>query len=110
MIQGKIPKISTNPPHPVCQQGGLHVYEYFTGYLVALVTLSFIALCEVAWHVFSTQIAYNVNLAAVSLVALGCTVQQSSFYGFAALLPKKKFTQALMTGESVAGLLVSSNR
>ncbi|CAG9798124.1 unnamed protein product [Chironomus riparius] len=80
------------------------------GYLVALVTLSFIALCEVAWHVFSTQIAYNVNLAAVSLVALGCTVQQSSFYGFAALLPKKKFTQALMTGESVAGLLVSSNR
>jgi hypothetical protein len=51
-----------------------------------------------------------VNLAAVSLVALGCTVQQSSFYGFAALLPKKKFTQALMTGESIAGFLVSSNR
>jgi len=46
----------------------------------------------------------------VSLVAIGCTVQQSSFYGFAELLPKKKYTQALMTGESIAGFLVSTNR
>lgn len=91
----------------------IHLSVFFLpeiGYLVALVTLSFIALCEVAWHVFSAQTAYSVNLAAVSLVAFGCTVQQSSFYGFAALLQKKKFTQALMMGESVAGFLVSSNR
>lgn len=80
------------------------------GYIISFVTLIFVALCEVAWHVFSAQTAYSVNLAAVSLVAIGCTVQQSSFYGFAALLPKKKYTQALMTGESIAGFLVSINR
>lgn len=81
-----------------------------SGYIVSFITLIFVALCEVAWHVFEAQTAYSVNLACVSLCALGCTVQQSSFYGFAALLPKKKFTQALMFGESIAGFLVSSNR
>jgi solute carrier family 29 (equilibrative nucleoside transporter), member 4 len=81
-----------------------------SGYIVSFVTLIFVATCEVAWHIFSAQTAYSVNLAAVSLVAIGCTVQQSSFYGFAALLPKKKYTQALMAGESIAGFLVSSNR
>ena len=69
----------------------------------------FVASCEVAWHVFSAETAYSVNLAAVSIIAVGCTVQQSSFYGFSAILPKK-YTQALMVGESVAGFLVSSNR
>lgn len=36
-------------------------------------------------------------------------VQQSSFYGFASMLPKQ-YTQAVMSGESLAGFLVSSNR
>lgn len=73
-------------------------------------TLIFVALCEVAFHMFSAQTAYSVNLAAVAMVSIGCTVQQSSFYGFASLLPTKKYTQALMTGESIAGFLVSTNR
>lgn len=84
--------------------------NFVLGYIISFITLIFVALCEVAWHLFSAQTAYSVNLAAVSLVAIGCTVQQSSFYGFAALLPKKKYTQALMTGESIAGFLVSTNR
>jgi solute carrier family 29 (equilibrative nucleoside transporter) protein 4 len=50
-----------------------------------------------------------VNLAAISFVAIGCTVQQSSFYGFTSMLPKK-YTQSVMVGESIAGFLVSSNR
>lgn len=79
------------------------------GYVTAFFTLLFVASCEVAWHVFSAETAYSVNLAAVSIIAVGCTVQQSSFYGFSAILPKK-YTQALMVGESVAGFLVSSNR
>uniref|UniRef100_A0A8D8KUI9 Equilibrative nucleoside transporter 4 n=3 Tax=Culex pipiens TaxID=7175 RepID=A0A8D8KUI9_CULPI len=58
---------------------------------------------------FTANTAYSVNLAAVSLVAMGCTVQQSSFYGFASMLPKQ-YTQAVMAGESIAGFLVSSNR
>uniref|UniRef100_A0A1B0G8Z3 Uncharacterized protein n=1 Tax=Glossina morsitans morsitans TaxID=37546 RepID=A0A1B0G8Z3_GLOMM len=99
------------------------------GYIVSFTTLIFVAVCEVAWHMFTSNTAYSVNLAAVSLVAVGCTgnllifisqekvsfyfllyvVQQSSFYGFASMLPKQ-YTQAVMAGESVAGFLVSSNR
>ncbi|GAB0087774.1 Equilibrative nucleoside transporter [Sergentomyia squamirostris] len=79
------------------------------GYAISFTTLVFVALCEVAWHMFAATTAYSVNLAAVSLVAVGCTVQQSSFYGFASMLPKQ-YTQAVMAGESLAGFLVSSNR
>lgn len=92
------------------------------GYAISLTTLVFVALCEVAWHMFTAQTAYSVNLVAVSLTAVGCTgnfhisyvsidliclmfaysyppVQQSSFYGFASMFPKK-YTQAVMAGES----------
>lgn len=79
------------------------------GYVISLSTLIFVAVCEVAWHMFSAQTAYSVNLVAVSLTAVGCTVQQSSFYGFASMFPKK-YTQAVMAGESLAGLLVASTR
>ncbi|XP_028897735.1 equilibrative nucleoside transporter 4 isoform X1 [Zeugodacus cucurbitae] len=79
------------------------------GYVVSFTTLIFVAVCEVAFHMFAANTAYSVNLAAVSLVAIGCTVQQSSFYGFASMLPKQ-YTQAVMAGESIAGFLVSSNR
>ncbi|XP_023295614.2 equilibrative nucleoside transporter 4 [Lucilia cuprina] len=79
------------------------------GYIVSFTTLVFVAVCEVAWHMFAANTEYSVNLAAVSLVAIGCTVQQSSFYGFASMFPKR-YTQAVMTGESLAGFLVSSNR
>lgn len=79
------------------------------GYIVSFTTLIFVAICEVGFHVFSQTTAYSVCLAAVSLVSLGCTVQQSSFYGFASMFPKQ-YTQAVMAGESIAGLLVSSNR
>ncbi|XP_055301920.1 equilibrative nucleoside transporter 4 [Sitodiplosis mosellana] len=79
------------------------------GYAVSLSTLVFVALCEVAFHMFSAQTAYSVNLVAVSLTAIGCTIQQSSFYGFASMFPKK-YTQAVMAGESLAGLLVASTR
>lgn len=51
---------------------------------------------------FNAKTAYSVNLVAISLVAVGCTIQQSSFYGFASMLPKK-YPQAVMVGESLAG-------
>lgn len=69
------------------------------GYAISLTTLLFVALCEVAFHMFNSQTAYSVNLVAVSLTAIGCTIQQSSFYGFASIFPKK-YTQAVMAGES----------
>lgn len=102
------------------------------GYAISLTTLVFVALCEVAWHMFTAQTAYSVNLVAVSLTAVGCTgnlhvgcvgcryaeptikwfimcfpVQQSSFYGFASMFPKK-YTQAVMAGESKFAALKAS--
>lgn len=43
------------------------------GYVVSFTTLIFVAVCEVAFHMFAANTAYSVNLAAVSLVAIGCT-------------------------------------
>lgn len=45
----------------------------FFGYAISFTTLTFVALCEVAWHMFSKGTAYSASLAAVSLVAIGCT-------------------------------------
>ncbi|XP_033609927.1 equilibrative nucleoside transporter 4 isoform X2 [Cryptotermes secundus] len=58
---------------------------------------------------FETSTSYTINLIAVAVVALGCTVQQSSFYGYTSMLPSR-YTQAVMAGESAAGFLVSGNR
>lgn len=79
------------------------------GYLVSFVTLNFVVICEIWWHLFGVAASYNINLVAVAIVSLGCTVQQSSFYGYTSMLPSR-YTQAVMTGESAAGLWVSINR
>ncbi|XP_044903364.1 equilibrative nucleoside transporter 4 isoform X4 [Felis catus] len=68
------------------------------GYLLALGPLLFISICDVWLQLFSHDQAYAINLAAVGTVALGCTVQQSSFYGYTGMLPKR-YTQGVMTGE-----------
>lgn len=69
------------------------------GYAVALVTLIFVALFEIDLESFSQKTAYHVNLIALATVALGCTIQQSSYYGYTSMLPMR-YTQAVMTGES----------
>ncbi|XP_058792732.1 equilibrative nucleoside transporter 4 [Phymastichus coffea] len=79
------------------------------GYLVSFLTLNFVVLCEVSWEVFGVATSYNINLIAVAVVSLGCTVQQSSFYGYTSMLPSR-YTQAVMAGESAAGFWVSVNR
>ncbi|GLV40804.1 Equilibrative nucleoside transporter 3 [Carabus blaptoides fortunei] len=79
------------------------------GYLVSLSTLLFVATCEIWWEAFGTSASYAVNLGAVAVIALGCTVQQSSFYGYTSMLPGR-YTQAVMAGESAAGQLASINR
>ncbi|XP_038069108.1 equilibrative nucleoside transporter 4-like isoform X2 [Patiria miniata] len=86
----------------------LHVRVTF-GYIVAFLALTLVAIFEVGLEVFAPGTSYFVILAAVAMVSLGCTVQQSSFYGYAGMLPRR-FTQAVMTGESAAGLLTSINR
>ncbi|KAM7296489.1 hypothetical protein ISCGN_021647 [Ixodes scapularis] len=79
------------------------------GYLLSFGTLLFVALFEVYWDAFEHDSGYRANLVAVAVVALGCTVQQSSFYGYTSMLPSR-YTQAVMTGESAAGVLVSASR
>ncbi|KAH9365108.1 hypothetical protein HPB48_016623 [Haemaphysalis longicornis] len=79
------------------------------GYLLSFATLLFVALFEVHWETFEHEAGYRANLIAIAIVALGCTVQQSSFYGYTSMLPSR-YTQAVMTGESAAGVLVSANR
>nr|XP_012311000.1 equilibrative nucleoside transporter 4 [Aotus nancymaae] len=80
-----------------------------TGYLLALGPLLFISICDVWLQLFSRNQAYAINLAAVGTVAFGCTVQQSSFYGYTGMLPKR-YTQGVMTGESTAGVMISLSR
>ncbi|XP_006010241.1 equilibrative nucleoside transporter 4 [Latimeria chalumnae] len=79
------------------------------GYLFALGPLVFVSVCDVWLGLFAVKQAYAINLVAVGVVAFGCTVQQSSFYGYTGMLPKR-YTQGVMTGESTAGVIISLSR
>ncbi|XP_053300062.1 equilibrative nucleoside transporter 4 [Pleuronectes platessa] len=79
------------------------------GYILALGPLIFVSVFDVWLAKFTTRQAYVVNLVSVGVVAFGCTVQQSSFYGYMGMLPKR-YTQGVMTGESTAGVIISLSR
>ncbi|CAF0728790.1 unnamed protein product [Adineta ricciae] len=79
------------------------------GYCLTLVILMFITIFCIALEVFSHHLSYSIFLLSVAILAIGCTLQQSSFYGLTSMLPYR-YTQAVMTGESFAGLLASSAR
>ncbi|XP_026871548.2 equilibrative nucleoside transporter 4 [Electrophorus electricus] len=79
------------------------------GYLFALGPLVFVSVFDVWLELFNSRQSYAITLTAVATVAFGCTVQQSSFYGYTGMLPKR-YTQGVMTGESTAGVIVSLSR
>uniref|UniRef100_A0A3Q3L6Y9 Equilibrative nucleoside transporter 4 n=1 Tax=Mastacembelus armatus TaxID=205130 RepID=A0A3Q3L6Y9_9TELE len=79
------------------------------GYILALGPLVFVSVFDVWLARFTTGQAYIINLVSVGVVAFGCTVQQSSFYGYMGMLPKR-YTQGVMTGESTAGVIISLSR
>ncbi|TRY65817.1 hypothetical protein DNTS_024088 [Danionella cerebrum] len=91
------------------------------GYLFALGPLLFVTIFDVWLEKFTTKQAYIINLMCMGTVAFGCTgieksplisfyaVQQSSFYGYMGMLPKR-YTQGVMTGESTAGVIISLSR
>ncbi|XP_065110357.1 equilibrative nucleoside transporter 4-like [Paramisgurnus dabryanus] len=79
------------------------------GYLFALGPLVFVSIFDVWLELFDTEQSYVLTLVSVAIVAFGCTVQQSSFYGYTGMLPKR-YTQGVMTGESIAGVIVSLSR
>ncbi|CAG9088073.1 unnamed protein product [Plutella xylostella] len=69
------------------------------GILVSLSTMLFVAVCNIGWDGFSPRASYTITLVAIGVVAVGCTVQQASYYGFTGSLPPR-YTQAVMVGES----------
>ncbi|XP_016119816.1 equilibrative nucleoside transporter 4-like, partial [Sinocyclocheilus grahami] len=79
------------------------------GYLFALGPLLFVTIFDVWLERFTTKQSYVINLMSMGTVAFGCTVQQSSFYGYMGMLPKR-YTQGVMTGESTAGVIISLSR
>ncbi|XP_067333970.1 equilibrative nucleoside transporter 4 isoform X1 [Channa argus] len=79
------------------------------GYILALGPLVFVSVFDVWLEKFTIRQAYIINLVSVGVVAFGCTVQQSSFYGYMGMLPKR-YTQGVMTGESTAGVIISLSR
>ncbi|XP_034951561.1 equilibrative nucleoside transporter 4 [Chelonus insularis] len=79
------------------------------GYVISFNTLAFVVMSEIWWEMFGNSTSYTINLIAVAIVSVGCTVQQSSFYGYTSMLPSR-YTQAVMAGESLAGFWVSINR
>ncbi|CAF0785659.1 unnamed protein product [Rotaria sp. Silwood1] len=79
------------------------------GYCLTLIILMFITIFCVGLEIFPQKWSYSIFLLSVAIIAVGCTLQQSSFYGLTSMLPSR-YTQAVMTGESFAGLLASCAR
>ncbi|XP_050435902.1 equilibrative nucleoside transporter 4 isoform X2 [Adelges cooleyi] len=80
------------------------------GYALTTTTLLFVGAVEILWsEMFSLNTSYYINLVAIAIIAWGATIQQSSFYGYTSILPVQ-YTQAVMIGESAAGLWVSLDR
>ena len=81
------------------------------GYAAFLLALGLVPIIEESRRRggMSTGTAYGLMLTTVLMVAVGGGVQQSSLYGLAGMLPRK-YTLAVMIGESVAGVTVSLSR
>lgn len=76
------------------------------GYIVSLIALTIVFFCEIVWHVFNAQTPYSVISIAGASAAIGCAIQQSSYFGFASMFPKK-YIQALLVGEGLAGFIAA---
>ena len=79
------------------------------GYILSFLILMFILIFIIWLDMFPGDQTYAMILVCVALISVGATVQQSSFYGLTCMLPAR-YTQAVMAGESVAGLLSSVSR
>ncbi|KJE88542.1 hypothetical protein CAOG_00183 [Capsaspora owczarzaki ATCC 30864] len=84
------------------------VYFSYALFLIALGGMPFIE-GAMSSGSLSVDTGYALTLLAVGTVGVGGGIQQGSYYGLAAQLPPR-YTQAVMAGESAAGLLVSFNR
>lgn len=55
------------------------------GYLISLLFMMF----AVIWEIWLRLGTYLDNLIIISIIAVGCSIQQSTFYGYTSMLPKR---------------------
>ena len=80
------------------------------GYVLSLGPLIYVSVVHLWWNAFSNKAVSLASLViACAVSGIGCSIQQSSFYGYSGMLPPR-YVQAVMVGESLSGVLVSLNR
>ena len=80
------------------------------GYGLSLGPLIYVSIFHLWWNMFASKSISLVSIVtACGISGIGCSVQQSSFYGYSGMLPPR-YVQAVMVGESLSGVLVSINR
>lgn len=79
------------------------------GFTVSFIAMAIVAVSEMVFHIFAAKMAHSMLFVMCAVTAIACAVQQSSFYGFGSMFPKK-YTQAIMVGEGLAGFLAAVAR
>ena len=64
-------------------------FRVTAGYVLSLGTMMFVVLCDVQLRLFSDEMSYRITLAAVGVIALGCTGQYHFNHEYPLLQNKK---------------------
>ena len=80
------------------------------GYVLSIGPLLYVTVVHLWLNILTTGgFALFSILVSCAIAGIGCSVQQSSFYGYSGMLPPR-YVQAVMLGESFSGVIVSGNR
>lgn len=88
----------------------LSMYPYKSriifGYIISFISLVIVFCSELVWYFFDIQTSYSIISVACALSSIGCAIQQASYFGYASIFPKK-YIQAVLIGEGLAGFLAA---
>lgn len=79
------------------------------GFIVSFIAMTIVAGSEIIFHIFAAKMAHSMLFVCCAVTAIACAVLQSSVYGFGCMFPKK-YAQAIMVGEGLAGFLAAVTR
>lgn len=79
------------------------------GFIACFIAMAIVAVSEIVIQIFAAEMAHSMLFVACAVTAIACAVLQSSFYGFGCMFPKK-YTQAIMVGEGLAGFFAAVTR
>ena len=80
------------------------------GYVLSIGPLLYVTVVHLWLNILTTGgLALFSILVSCAIAGIGCSMQQSSFYGYSGMLPPR-YVQAIMLGESFSGVIVSVNR